>query len=66
MSQQPIYDYVMRHLDAKRQHRKVVAQGSGVPYSTVCKVAQREVLDPSVHTVQKLRDYFAALDGETA
>lgn len=53
-----IYDYVIAQLDAKRIPQRQVATESGVPFSTVCKIAQRAVTDPSVHKVQKLYDYF--------
>lgn len=54
-----LYDYVMAHLRTKRIPQKQVALESGVPFSTVCKIAQGYVTDPSVHTVQRLADYFA-------
>jgi len=55
-----LYDYVMACLDARAIPQRQVAAGSGVPFSTVAKIAQRAVTDPSVHTVQRLADYFAA------
>lgn len=54
-----LYDYVMGHLRAKRIPQKQIARDSGVPFSTLCKIAQEDVKDPSVHTVQRLADYFA-------
>lgn len=53
-----IYDFVMTQLRSKRIPQRQVARESGVPFSTVCKVAQGCVTDPSVHTVQRLADYF--------
>lgn len=53
-----LYEYVMLRLCDKRYTRRQVANGSGVPFSTVCKVAQRSVKDPSIHTVQALADFF--------
>lgn len=53
-----IYDAVMAALESKRIQQRTVADESGVPFSTVCKIAQRSVKDPSVHTVQRLYDYF--------
>lgn len=53
-----IYDFVMANLKAKRIPQRQIARESGVPFSTVCKVAQGYVTDPSVHTVQRLADYF--------
>lgn len=53
-----LYAYVMRNLRAKRIPQRQVARESGVPFSTLCKIAQGYVSDPSVHTVQRLADYF--------
>lgn len=61
--QSPIYDYVMAQFRAKRIAQRKVAEESGVPFSTVAKIAQGHIKDPSVHTVQKLADYFMAADG---
>lgn len=54
-----LYDYVMACLRAREIPQRVVADESGVPFSTVTKIAQGAVKDPSVHTVQRLADYFA-------
>lgn len=61
-----IYDYVMARFREKRIPQKRVALESGVPFSTVCKIAQGSVRDPSVHSVQRLFDYFVAVDGGVA
>ena len=55
-----LYAYVMACLRARTIPQRAVAAGSGVPFSTVAKIAQGSVTDPSVHTVQKLADYFAS------
>lgn len=57
-----IYNTVMACLRDKRIPQRRVATESGVPFSTVCKIAQGSVTDPSVHTVQKIYDYFSGLD----
>ena len=57
-----IYDSVLKDLRARRMPQKTVAARSGVPFSTVSKVAQGAVKDPSVHTVQRLYDFFRSLD----
>jgi predicted transcriptional regulator len=54
-----IYSVVMACLRARRIPQKEVAAHSGVPFSTVAKIAQGDVQAPSVHTVQRLYDYFA-------
>ena len=63
-----LYDYVLARLRAKSVPQRIVAAESGVPYSTVTKIAQGSVTDPSVHTVQRLADYFArkGINHETA
>lgn len=42
-----------------------VAEGSGVPESTVRKLRYGEVKNPRVHTVQALHDYFEGAQGPT-
>lgn len=54
-----IYDQVMTDLRSKRIPQRQIAIGSGVPFSTVCKIAQGSVKDPGVHTIQRLADFFS-------
>lgn len=60
-----LYAYVMACFRARAIPQRTVAAESGVPFSTVAKIAQGSVTDPSVHTVQKLADYFASKGVET-
>ncbi|HEX7720143.1 MAG TPA: helix-turn-helix domain-containing protein [Woeseiaceae bacterium] len=53
-----LYGVVMQRLRSRRISQREIASGSGVPFSTVAKIAQGDVENPSVHTVQKLYDYF--------
>lgn len=53
-----IYEFVMERLSEKQIPQKRIAAESGVPFSTVCKIAQGAVREPSVHSIQKLYDYF--------
>jgi transcriptional regulator with XRE-family HTH domain len=53
-----LYDYVMAQLRAKRVPQRRVADETGVPFSTLAKIAQGQIKDPSVHTIQVLADYF--------
>lgn len=62
----PIYDYVMEQLRAKRIPQRQVSQESGVPFSTLCKIAQGDVTNPSVHTIQRLAVYFSKHEQEAA
>lgn len=64
MDTTPILDYVLARLDAREIPQKVVAHRSGVPFSTVAKIAQRATEDPSVRNVQKLYDFFRSIDAE--
>lgn len=57
-TQQKMYDVVMGHLDAQRVRQRKVAADSGVPFSTLTKIAQRRIKAPSVHHIQKLYDFF--------
>jgi hypothetical protein len=53
-----IYDYVIGRLEAQQSNWKLVAAGSGVPYSTVYKIGKRIVKDPGVSHIEKLAKYF--------
>lgn len=54
----PLYPTVLSILDARKGEWKLIAQESGVSYSTLCKIAQGHIESPSVHVVQKLYDYL--------
>lgn len=60
-----LYDFVMSRLRAKDVPQRRIARESGVPFSTVCKVAQGAVKEPSVHTIQRLADFFRRIDQST-
>jgi len=66
MNEQPLYDFVMDRLRTREVTQRRIAKESGVPFSTVCKVAQGTVKEPSVHTIQRLADYFRRLDEKRA
>lgn len=57
----PMYEFVMTQLRAKRIPQRDVASGSGVPFSTLTKIAQGQIKAPSVHHVQALHDFFKKL-----
>lgn len=59
-SQINIYAFVMAEFAARKIPQRTVARESGVPFSTVTKVAQGAVKEPSVHTIQRLYDYFTS------
>lgn len=60
-----IIEQVKLQLAENRGRWPEVASGSGVPVSTVRKIAQGVSKDPGVLTVQRLLDYFAK-QGKTA
>ena len=60
-TQLPIYDFVMANLRAHRVPQRRVAVESGVPFSTLTKIAQGQTKHPSVHSIQALADYFQKL-----
>ena len=61
----PLYDFVMAQFEARIIPQRQVARESGVPFSTVCKIAQGAARNPSVHTIQRLADYFQAKENQT-
>ena len=64
MKQVPLLAYVTRQLAKRHGEWPAIAEATGVPYSTICKVAQGVHADPRVSTVQRLADYFASTRGE--
>ena len=54
----PIFDYVLAQLVQSKGLLPRIAQESGVPYRTLQKIANGEIRDPGVSTIQKLYDYF--------
>jgi transcriptional regulator with XRE-family HTH domain len=63
-TQPPIYDFVMANLRARRVPQRRAARESGVPFSTLTKIAQGEIKHPSVHSIQALAEYFQKLDAD--
>ncbi len=53
-----LYDVVMARLREKRVSQRTVADESGVPFSTLAKIAQGKIKSPSVHHIQAIYDYF--------
>lgn len=63
MHTEPLLAYVLRRLEETKGQHKDIARDSGVPYSTLTKIFQRVTPNPGVLHVQRLADYFKALDG---
>jgi predicted transcriptional regulator len=53
-----ILQEVIDALHACRGSWQSVADATGVPYSTITKIAQGVTLDPRINTVQQLHDFF--------
>ena len=62
---EPILIFVRRKLDESRGQWVEVSRESGVPYHTLTKIAQGQVEDPRVSTMQRLVDYFNGKAVET-
>lgn len=62
INQTNLYEFVMSNLHAKKIPQRQIARESGVPFSTVSKIAQGSVKSPRVHTVQQLADYFSGTE----
>lgn len=58
MCKETMLQFVLGRLDACRGKHREVAANSGVPYSTVKKIACRITPNPGVNHVQTLSDYF--------
>ena len=57
---EPIYAYVQRCLESTKGRWPIVSVGSGVPISTIRKIARGHIPDPGISKVQALADYFSS------
>jgi transcriptional regulator with XRE-family HTH domain len=53
-----LYKSVMTHLHDRHIPQRVISAESGVPFSTLAKIAQGRIKSPSIHHVQALYDFF--------
>ena len=60
MAQEKLFPYTLRMLDENKGKHKEIAQRTGVKYTTLSKIAQRQTKNPGVLTVQAIADYFEA------
>lgn len=63
---EPMLDYVKRCLEETKGRWPDVASGADVSISTLRKIAQGQIVDPSVGKVQKLADYFRQRSSEVS
>ena len=57
-----MHEYVIERLQDSKFRWPAVAAAAGVSRRTLEKIARREIADPGVSHVQKLHDYFRAVD----
>lgn len=59
-----LYEFVMARLQGRQRSTplKDIAEGAGIPYETLKKIAYGTTSNPGVQHVQKLADYFLAVD----
>ena len=58
MKPMPMLEYVVAKLASRRHTYQQIADGSGVPRSTVEKIARRETRNPGVLHVERLVVFF--------
>lgn len=59
---EPMLEYVLRRLDETRGRWPAIADRTGVPYRTLQKIGSRLSGDPGVSHVQRLHDFFRAIE----
>ena len=57
-----IHQYVLDKLAATKGRWRGVAEGSGVSYHTIIKIASREHRYPRVNVIEQLAEYFHEQD----
>lgn len=58
MNSKPMLPFVIEELAKRKGDWRKIAADSGVPYSTLCKIAQGHTKDPGVSQVQMLYDHI--------
>ncbi len=58
MATKSMLETVIAALDARKGEWREIADASGVPYSTLCKIAQGVIPNPGVLGVQALYDFL--------
>lgn len=60
MPDETLLTFIRSRLPApsEKERLEAIAEGSGVPYHTLLKIAKGETLDPRVSTVENLTRYF--------
>lgn len=57
-----LHDYVMKKLEKTQLTLRQVADGSGVPWRTLQKIASGEIKNPGVSHCEDLAAFFSALN----
>lgn len=60
MEQLPMLTVVIQRLAESKGNWQEIAEACGVPYSTLCKIAQGHTANPGIAHVQALYDHFHA------
>lgn len=55
-----MHEFVIKGLQRTKGSWRDVAEGSGVPYRTIEKIARRETPNPGIAHVERLARYFLA------
>lgn len=58
MEKSSLLDYVVHQLNARRGDWASIVEGSGVPMSTLERIANRKTLNPGIRHVESLTRYF--------
>jgi predicted transcriptional regulator len=61
-----ILDYVLAKLEAAKGTWPDIAEETGVPYDTIAKIFQRQIVDPKISKVQLLYNHFRAREQAVA
>lgn len=55
---EPLIDILIRRLRAYRGRFQEVSTATGIPYHTISRLSQGKNRNPTLHTAQRLIDYF--------
>lgn len=61
-----LLDYVVQQLQSRKRGWPTIARDTGIPYSTVGKIARGEIRDPGVRAIETLAKHLQLLERHDA
>lgn len=61
-----LLEFVVDGLQRRKGGWSTIASETGIPYSTVGKIARKEIADPGIRSIERLANHLQLLDRQEA